>query len=83
MVQVPKAAVEGKFKAPVIYEADPYAAGMTMSSFESGKGKITYEQLLNQPRQLLKQTRHQASEHPIPLLITHRMMQLTRGIASR
>lgn len=47
MVQVPKAAVEGKFKAPVIYEADPYAAGMTMSSFESGKGKITDEQLLN------------------------------------
>ena len=47
MVQVPKAAIEGKFKAPVIYEADPYTAGMTMNSFESGKGKITDEQLLN------------------------------------
>lgn len=47
MVQVSKAAIEGKFKAPVIYEADPYTAGMTMNSFESGKGKITDEQLLN------------------------------------
>ena len=48
-VQLPRIAAEGQYKAPVIYEANPYAAGMSMSSFESSEQMLTDDEIKTMP----------------------------------
>ena len=48
-VQVPRSAVEGQYRAPVIYEASPYCAGESNDYFESAAEQLTDEEILSQP----------------------------------
>lgn len=50
-VQVPRAAVEGKYRAPVIFRADPYSAGMRAngSSFKFGSPSVDDAALMGRP----------------------------------
>ncbi len=50
LVQVPRAAVEGKYKAPVIFEANPYSAGQTSGYFPRGENKLSDADLRAQPQ---------------------------------
>ena len=49
LVQVPRAAVEGKYKAAVIYDPTPYGAG-TVERYENDMGKLYVEKYFDESR---------------------------------